>query len=50
MHYTPNQKFGKQEYFCAQGLTAIRGRRPTGKSVGALRTLQKVVMTGLDLA
>jgi hypothetical protein len=32
--YTPNQKFGKQEYFCAQGLTRMRGPLPGGQ-IGA---------------
>jgi len=30
--HTPNPKFGKQEYFCVQGLTALCGRCLTGKS------------------
>src|SRR5581483_4345044 len=30
--FTPNQNFGKQEYFCAPGLTRISRRQPSGKS------------------
>src|ERR1700758_1598099 len=35
--YTANPNFGKEKYFCARGLTAIRTPARPGKSVAQLR-------------
>ena len=33
--YTPNPNFGKEEYFCAQGLTGFSASCPAGKSMAS---------------